>query len=145
MLRITELLPAGDIPKPLDALALQWYYMSYHKSDRKKFVLSGKTLKDVTVETVTTFFQALYKQKKLDGSLDRQEFERLKKRLLPKAAETSIARCVTPPMIAAPITPSARSRVAMIGDATTSTATKIIDDTLTTIATTTVTTLCAEC
>ena len=61
--------------------------MSYHKSDREKFVLGGKTLKDATVDTVTAFFQALYEQKKLDGSLDRQEVERLKRRLLRKASD----------------------------------------------------------
>jgi len=87
MLRIAEILPAGDIPKPLDALALQWYYMSYHKSDRKKFILGGKTLKDATVEMVTKFFQALYEQKNLDGLLDCQEVGRLKRRLLCKASE----------------------------------------------------------
>ncbi len=31
MLHIAELLPAGDIPKHLDELALQWYYMSYQR------------------------------------------------------------------------------------------------------------------
>ena len=62
MLRVAELLPAGDFPKPSDALALQWYYMSYHKSDRKKYVLGEKTLKDATFESVTTFFQVLYEQ-----------------------------------------------------------------------------------
>jgi hypothetical protein len=36
MLRIAALLPAGDIPEPNDLLALNWYYMSYHKSNRKK-------------------------------------------------------------------------------------------------------------
>jgi hypothetical protein len=44
MLHIAKLPPAGDIPKPSDKLALQWYYMSYHKSDHKKFVLSRKRL-----------------------------------------------------------------------------------------------------
>jgi hypothetical protein len=33
MLRIAKLLPTGDIQKPSDGLALQWYYMSYHKKD----------------------------------------------------------------------------------------------------------------
>jgi hypothetical protein len=28
MLRIAEILPAGNIPKPSDTLTLQWYYMS---------------------------------------------------------------------------------------------------------------------
>jgi hypothetical protein len=87
MLCIAEILPIGDIPKLSDALALQWYYMSYHNSDREKFVLGGKTLKDATVETVTKFFQALYEQKKLDSSLDHQQVERLMKRLLCKASE----------------------------------------------------------
>jgi hypothetical protein len=53
MLRIAETLPAGDIPKLSDALALQWYYMSYHKKDREKIILGGKMLKDVTAEMVT--------------------------------------------------------------------------------------------
>jgi hypothetical protein len=87
MLRIAELLPAGDIQKPSEGLALQWYYMSYHKSDREKFVLSGKTLDDETIESVTTFFQALFEQRKLDGTIERQEAERLRKRLLREASE----------------------------------------------------------
>ena len=87
MLRIAELLPAGDIPKPSDELSLQWYYMSYHKNDREKFVLSGKTLNDETIESVTTFFQALFEQRKLDGTIERQEAERLHKRLLREASE----------------------------------------------------------
>ena len=71
MLRITDLLPTGDIPKPLDELAHQWYYMSYHKNDQEKFVLSGKMLDDKTIESVTTFFQALFEQKKLKGRIKR--------------------------------------------------------------------------
>ena len=65
MLRMAEILPTGDIPKPSDVLALQWYYMLYHNSDREKFVLGGKTLKDATVKTVMKFFQALYERKSL--------------------------------------------------------------------------------
>jgi hypothetical protein len=92
MFLIAKILPAGNIPKPLDALALQWYYMSYHNSDHEKFVLGGKTLKDTTVEMVNKFFQALYEQKKLDGSLDRQEVKRLKKCLLCKASEDLLCK-----------------------------------------------------
>jgi len=33
MLRIAEILPAGDIPKPSDALAFQWYYR-----DRRQYI-----------------------------------------------------------------------------------------------------------
>ncbi len=92
MLRIAELLPAGNIPKPSDGLSLQWYYISYHKNDREKFVLSGKTLDDKTIESVTTFFQALFEQRKLDGMIERQEAERLRKRLLWEASEKLCGR-----------------------------------------------------
>lgn len=34
MLRISEKLPAGNIPVPNAALQVEWLYMSYHKSDR---------------------------------------------------------------------------------------------------------------
>ncbi|KAL3803630.1 hypothetical protein ACHAW5_006392 [Stephanodiscus triporus] len=95
---------------------LRWYYMSYHKSDREKYVLSGKTLKDATFET----------QKKGDGSLERQE--------------ASAADFASLPTIVAPITRDASSRAATIGDATTSNAAETADVT-TTIATTTIVTI----
>ena len=66
--------------------------MSYHKNDREKFVLSGKTLDDKTIESVTTFFQALFEQRKLDGTIKRQEAERLRKRLLREASEKLCGR-----------------------------------------------------
>ena len=61
--------------------------MSYHNNDRKKFVLSRKTLDDETIESVTTFFQALFEQKKLDGAIEQQEADRIRKRLLWEASE----------------------------------------------------------
>ncbi len=87
MLQIAELLPAGNIPKPSDELSLQWYYMSYHKNDREKFVLSGKSLDDETIESVTSFFQALFEQRKLDGTIEQQEAEQIHKRLFREASE----------------------------------------------------------
>ena len=62
MLCIPELLPAGDMPNPSNKLALQWYYMSYHKADQDKFALSSKMINDETIESITTFFQALFEQ-----------------------------------------------------------------------------------
>jgi hypothetical protein len=42
MLRITELLPPAKTPLLSDKLVVQWYYMTYHKADRTKYVKSGK-------------------------------------------------------------------------------------------------------
>ena len=66
--------------------------MSYHKNDREKFVLSGKTLDDETIESVTTFFQALIEQKKLNGTIERQEADQIRKRLLWEASEKLCGR-----------------------------------------------------
>ena len=66
--------------------------MSYHKNDHKKFVLSGKTLDDETIESVTTFFQALFEQRKLDGTIERQEADRIRKHLLREASEKLCGR-----------------------------------------------------
>jgi hypothetical protein len=44
MLRITEQLPPGEKQPPSKKLVLQWYYMTYHNSDRTEYVKSGKKL-----------------------------------------------------------------------------------------------------
>ena len=61
--------------------------MSYRKNDHEKFVLSRKTLNDEMIESVTTFFQALFEQKKLDGTIEQQEADQIRKRLLWEASE----------------------------------------------------------
>lgn len=82
MLRLSKMLPAGNIPDPNEDQALEWYYMTYHKQDRDKFVSSGKKLEDtgMSIDSVTEYFQALWLQKKADGTLEAQEVERLRRK-----------------------------------------------------------------
>ena len=80
MLRIAELLPPGETPPPSEKLAVQWYYMTYHRADRAKYVKSGKKLADETIETLSAYFQSLFAQRKIDGTLERHEVERLRNR-----------------------------------------------------------------
>ena len=87
MLHIAALLPAGNIPEPNESLALEWYYMLYHKSDREKYVLAKMTLEGAMIESVTLFFQALFESKRLDGTLERQELEWIKQRALREASD----------------------------------------------------------
>ncbi len=87
MLRIAELLPAGEIAKPTKSLAAEWYYMTYHKADRDKFVASAKKLANETIESLTEYFQALFAQKKSDGTLEKQEMDRLRNRVRKRVAE----------------------------------------------------------
>ena len=66
--------------------------MSYHKNDCEKFILSRKTLDDETIESITTFFQALFEQKKLNGTIEHQEADPIRRRLLCKASEKRCGR-----------------------------------------------------
>ncbi len=38
LLRLAELLPAGDIAMPNESLTLEWFYMTFHKSDRDHLI-----------------------------------------------------------------------------------------------------------
>jgi hypothetical protein len=87
MLRIAKLLLAGEIAKLTKSLAAEWYYMKYHKADRDKFIASGKKLADKTIESLTEYFQALFAQKKSDGTLEKQEMDRLHNRARKRVAE----------------------------------------------------------
>jgi hypothetical protein len=80
MLRITELLPAGETPPPSEKLVLQWYYMTYHCADRAEYVKSRKKLASETIKSLTNYFQAHFSQKKFDGTLERAKIDRLRHR-----------------------------------------------------------------
>lgn len=77
MLRTALLLPPGDIPNPSEGLVVQWFYMSFHKSDRAEYIRSGRRLDNETLETLALYFQAIHDAKVADGSLQRQEQQRV--------------------------------------------------------------------
>jgi hypothetical protein len=80
MLRITEQLPPGKEQPPSKKLALQWYYMTYHRSDCTEYVKSRKKLSAETIKSLMEYFQALFAQKKADGSLERAELDLIRQR-----------------------------------------------------------------
>jgi hypothetical protein len=70
MLQIAETLPASNWSKPLELLALEWFYVSFHKNDRNKFVTVGRKLDTQTFELVTEFFEAQFTMNKNNGMLN---------------------------------------------------------------------------
>jgi hypothetical protein len=78
MLRITEQLPPGKKQPPSKKLTLQWYYMTYHRSDCTEYVKSRKKLTAVTIKSLTEYFQALFAQKNADGLLERAELDQIR-------------------------------------------------------------------
>jgi hypothetical protein len=57
---------------PNKSLALKWFYMTFHKSERDQFVASGRQLVDKTIKSVTEYFESLYNIKKSSGKLKLQ-------------------------------------------------------------------------
>jgi hypothetical protein len=78
MLRISELLPAGDIPPPNAALQVEWFYMSFHCSDRSEYVRSGQKLIDKTLDSLAEYFEAIFNARLKDGSLQLKREEQIR-------------------------------------------------------------------
>ncbi len=65
MLQITKALPAGNWPKPSEALALEWFYMLFHTNNRNKFVMFGRKLDTKTFRLVTEFLKPSSQQTRM--------------------------------------------------------------------------------
>ena len=70
LLRISEKLPASNIPK--------WLYMSFHKSDRVEFICSGNKLSEETHESLAEYFQNIHNAQVSDGSLQRKRDDQIR-------------------------------------------------------------------
>jgi len=57
---------------PNESLTLEWFYMTFHKSERDQFIMSGRRLAEETIESVTEYFESLYNVKKSSGKLQKQ-------------------------------------------------------------------------
>jgi hypothetical protein len=69
MIRTPEALPAGDMHPPNKALQLEWFYMSFHKEEREKFVKSGQHLSNEKLKVVAEYSKNIFNSQVADGSL----------------------------------------------------------------------------
>jgi hypothetical protein len=60
--------------------AMVLYDVPSHRSDRTKYMKSGKKLSAETIKSLTEYFQSLFAQKKADGLLERTELDRISQR-----------------------------------------------------------------
>jgi hypothetical protein len=68
MLRIVQMLPEGDIPTPTAALQVEWFYMTFHHSDRAEYLRSGRKLCDETLASLAAYFERGFDARVADGS-----------------------------------------------------------------------------
>ncbi len=78
---MAEVLPAGDMHPPNKALQLEWFYMSFHKEDRAKYVESGRRLSSETLESVAEYFENIFYLQVADGSLAKKCERHIKQRV----------------------------------------------------------------
>jgi hypothetical protein len=69
MIRKAEALPSGDMHPPNQALQLEWFYVSFHKEDRAKYVEGGRHLSDEMLESLAEYFENIFNLQIADGSL----------------------------------------------------------------------------
>ncbi len=69
MIRMAEALPAGDMHPPNQALQLEWFYRSFHKEDRAKYIESGQHLSNEMLKSVAEYFENIFNLQVADGSL----------------------------------------------------------------------------
>ncbi len=66
---------------PNESITLEWFYMTFHKSECEQFIMTGRRLVDETIESVTEYFESLYNIKKSNGKLKLQLEQRDRKKL----------------------------------------------------------------
>ena len=69
ILRISQMLPEGDIPTPNAALQVEWFYMSFHRSDCTEYLHSRRKLYNETLATLTEYFESVFDAQVADSTL----------------------------------------------------------------------------
>ena len=64
---------------PNESITLEWFYMTFHKSECEQFIMTGRRLVDETIESVTECSKSLYNIKKSNGKLKFQVEQRDRK------------------------------------------------------------------
>ena len=72
LLRISENLPACNIPAPNVELQVEWLYMSFHKSDH------ADKLSQETLQSLAQYFQSIHDARVSDGSLERKRDDQIR-------------------------------------------------------------------
>ncbi len=81
MIQTAETLPVGDMHPPNQVLQLQWFYMSFHKEDRAKYVESGRCLVEETLELLAEYFDNIFNSQVADGSLAKKRKHQIEQRV----------------------------------------------------------------
>jgi hypothetical protein len=74
---MAELLPEGNLEKPSANLSVEWFYMTFHRSDRAEYVRSGRKLRKETLKLLTEYFESIYDSHLSKGLVLRRQLEKI--------------------------------------------------------------------
>jgi len=78
MLRIAQMLPEGDIPTPNAALQVEWFYMTFRRSDCAEYLRSRRKLCDKMLTSLAEYFESGFDARVADGSLRKLRDEQVR-------------------------------------------------------------------
>jgi hypothetical protein len=52
------MLSEGDIPNPNTALQVEWFYMTFHRSNYAEYLRSGRKLCNETLTSLAAYFES---------------------------------------------------------------------------------------
>ena len=77
MLRVTELLPEGNLEKPAASLSMEWFYMTFHRTDRVEYVCLGRKLCKETLKLLAEYFESIYDYRLNEGLVPRRQLKKI--------------------------------------------------------------------
>ncbi len=77
MLRVAELLPEGDLEKPAASLSVEWFYMTFRRSDRAECMRSGGKLCKETLKLLVEYFELIYDSRLSKGLVPRRQLDKI--------------------------------------------------------------------
>ncbi len=75
---MAELLPEGDLEKPSASLSVEWFYMTFHRSDRAEYVRSGRKLRKETLKLLAEYFESIYDSRLSEGLVPRRQLDKIR-------------------------------------------------------------------
>ena len=74
---MAELLPEGDLKKPAASLSVEWFYMTFHRSDRAEYFRSGCKLCKEMLKLLAEYFESIYDSRLSEGLVSRRQLEKI--------------------------------------------------------------------
>ncbi len=74
---MAELLPEGNLKKPSASLSVEWFYMTFHRSDRAEYIRSGHKLCEEMLKSLAEYFELIYDSCLSKGLVLRRQLDKI--------------------------------------------------------------------